>query len=151
MRRNKEQLLRTKRYRKLKVLYGKAGRNNDKALKSHLSAQMNAMQDEYDVSWDCCRRTMIPIGKKYSLSSVFALTRAEDIWKGVEKVLYADGKMLRFSKRGELPILRAKQIERSITIKNIDGRLVLSCSSISFSPIISDRFGEDEVNAVLHI
>ena len=150
MRRNKEQLLRTKRYRKLKVLYGKAGRNNDKALKSHLSAQMKAMQEKHGVSWDYCRRAMIPIGKKYSLSSVFALTRAEDIWKGVEKVLYADGKMLHFSKRGELPILRAKQIERSITIKNIDGRLVLSCSSISFSPIISDRFGEDEVNAVLH-
>ena len=151
MRDNMEQLVRTKRYRKLKALYGRACENNDNALKSHLSAQMNVLQAEYGASWDYCRRAMIPIGKKYSLPSVFALTRAEDIWKGVEKVIYADGKMLRFSKRGELPILRAKQIERSITIKNIDGRLVLSCSSISFSPIISDRFGEDEVNAVLHI
>ena len=150
MRDNMEQLVRTKRYRKLKALYGNAGENNDKALKAHLSAQMKAMQAEYDVSWDYCRKAMIPIGKKYGLPSVFALTRAEDIWKGVEKVLYADGKMLRFSKRGELPILRAKQIERIITVKNIDGRLVFSCSGMTFSPIITDQFEEDEVNAVLN-
>ena len=150
MRDNMEQLVRTKRYRKLKALYGKACENNDNALKSHLSAQMDVMQAEYDVSWDYCRRAMIPIGKKYGLPSVFALTRAEDIWKGVEKVIYADGKMLRFSKRGELPILRAKQIERIITVKNIDGLLVFSCSGMTFSPIITDQFEEDEVNAVLN-
>ena len=91
----------------------------------------------------------IPIGKKYHLPSVFALTRAEDIWKGVEKVIYADGKMLRFSRRGELPILRAKQIERIITVKNIAGRLVLSCGGMTFSPIVSDRFEEEEVLAML--
>ena len=89
MRDNMEQLVRTKRYRKLKALYGRACENNDNALKSHLSAQMDVMQAEYDVSWDYCRRAMIPIGKKYGLPSVFALTRAEDIWKGVEKVIYA--------------------------------------------------------------
>ena len=103
MRDNMEQLVRTKRYRKIKALYGKASENNDNALKSHLSAQMKAMQVEYDVSWDYCRRAMIPIGKKYSLSSVFALTRAEDIWKGAEKVMYGEGRMIHFQKRGELP------------------------------------------------
>lgn len=149
MRNNIAQLLRTKRYRKLKALYGKAVENSDKALKSHLSAQMKAMLDDHGVSWDYCRRAMIPIRKKYHLPSVFALTRAEDIWKGVEKVIYADGKMLRFSKRGELPILRAKQIERIITVKNIAGRLVLSCGGMTFSPIVSDRFEEEEVLAML--
>ena len=87
MRNSIEQLLRTKRYRKLKALYGKAVENSDKALKSHLSAQMKVMLDDHGVSWDYCRRAMIPIGKKYHLPSVFALTRAEDIWKGVEKVI----------------------------------------------------------------
>ena len=66
---------------------------------------------------------MIPIGKKYHLPSVFAITRAEDIWKGVEKVIYADGKMLRFSKRGELPILtgpsRLKGSSRSRTLQAV--------------------------------
>ena len=150
MRRNMEQLLRTKRYRKLKALYGKAGEDNGRALKLHLSAEMKAMQYEYGVTWDYCRKAMIPIGKKYSLPSVFALTRAEDIWKGIEKVLYEDGRTIHFQKRGAYPILRAKQIERIITVKNIAGRLVLSCGGISFSPIITDRFEEDEVNAVLH-
>lgn len=27
---------------------------------------------------------MIPIGKKYSIDAVFALTKAEDIWRGME-------------------------------------------------------------------
>ena len=149
MRNSTTQLQRTKRYRKLKTLYGKASENGDSALKSHLSSQMKAMQAEYGVSWDFCRKAMIPIGKKYDLPSVFALTRAEDIWKGVEKVLYEDGKMIHFQKRGDLPILRAKQIERIITVKNINNRLILSCDGITFSPIIKDRFEKDEVRAVL--
>lgn len=143
------QLLRTKRYRKLKTLYGKASENCDSALKSHLSAQMKAMQIEYGVSWDFCRKAMIPIGKKFKLPSVFALTRAEDIWKGVEKVLYEEGKMIHFQRRGDLPILRAKQIERIITVKNINNHLILSCDGITFSPIIRDRFERDEADAVL--
>ena len=143
------QLFRTKRYRKLKTLYGKASENGDSALKSHLSSQMKAMQDEHDVSWYYCRKAMIPIGKKYGLPSVFALTRAEDIWRGVEKVLYEDGRMIHFQRRGNLPILRAKQIERMITVKNINNHLILSCDGITFSPIIRDRFERDEADAVL--
>ena len=143
------QLLRTKRYRKLKTLYGKASENCDSALKSHLSAQMKAMQAGYGVSWDFCRKAMIPIGKKFKLPSVFALTRAEDIWKGVEKVLYEEGKMIHFQRRGDLPILRAKQIERIITVKNINNHLILSCDGITFSPIIRDKFERDEADAVL--
>lgn len=150
MRKNITQLLRTKRYRKLKALYGKASGSNDSGLKSQLSSQMKIMQEEYGVSWDFCRKAMIPIGKKYSLPSVFALTKAEDIWKGGEKVLYEDGRMINFQKRGDSPILRAKQIERIITVKNIDGCLVLSCGGISFSPIIRDIFERDEIDAVLH-
>ena len=68
MRNNIAQLLRTKRYRKLKALYGKAVENSDKALKSHLSAQMKAMLDDHGVSWDYCRRAMIPIGERCSAS-----------------------------------------------------------------------------------
>ena len=111
---------------------------------------MKALQEEYDVSWDYCWKAMIPIGKKYDLPSVFARTRAEDIWKGIEKVLYDNGRMIHFQKRGELPVLRAKEIVRTITVKNSEGRLVFSCSGITFTPLIKDRFHQDEVNAVLH-
>ena len=41
------------------------------------------------------------------------------------------------------------QIERIITVKNIAGRLVLSCGGMTFSPIVSDRFEEEEVLAML--
>ena len=58
MRNNIAQLLRTKRYRKLKALYGKAVENSGKALKSHLSAQMKVMLDDHGVSWDYCRRAI---------------------------------------------------------------------------------------------
>ena len=150
MRNNLVQLLRTKKYRKLRKLYGKAVENKDKALKSKLSFQMKALQEEYDVSWDYCWKAMIPIGKKYDLPSVFARTRAENIWKGIEKVLYDNGRMIHFQKRGELPVLRAKEIVRTITIKNSEGRLVFSCSGITFTPLIKDRFHQDEVNAVFH-
>ena len=37
---------------------------------------------------------MIPIGKKYSIDAVFALTKAEDIWRGMEKCLYDNGKKM---------------------------------------------------------
>lgn len=48
---------------------------------------------------------MIPIGKKYGLGSIFALTKAEDVWRAVEKCLYSDGRTIHFSKRGELPAI----------------------------------------------
>ena len=65
------------------------------------------MQKSYNVTWDYCRTSMIPIGKKYSIDAVFALTKAEDIWRGVEKCLYGNGNAIHFSKYGELPCIRA--------------------------------------------
>ena len=39
---------------------------------------------------------MIPIGKKYGIDAVFALTKAEDVWRGIEKCLYNNGKIIHF-------------------------------------------------------
>ena len=74
------------------------------------------MQKQYDVTWDFCRKSMIFIGKKYNVDAVFALTKAEDIWRGMEKCLYANGNILHFSKYGDLPCIRAKQINRAILL-----------------------------------
>ena len=60
MRKNYEQLLRTKRYRKLLVLYGNTG---DKNKRKALANQLSEMQKDYNVTWDYCRKSMIPIGK----------------------------------------------------------------------------------------
>ena len=94
MRKNYNQLMRTKRYRKLLKLYGNT---KDKAKRKCLANQLNEMQKDYHVTWDFCRTSMIPIDKKYGIDSVFALTKAEDVWRGVEKCLYGDGKIIHFS------------------------------------------------------
>lgn len=55
------------------------------------------------------RKSMILIGKKYNVDAVFALTKAEDIWRGMEKCLYGNGNILHFSKYGDLSCIRANR------------------------------------------
>ena len=50
----------------------------------------------------------MPIGKKYGIDAIFALTKAEDIWRGKKKCLYDNGKIIHFSKYGELPLYKSK-------------------------------------------
>ena len=64
MRKNYDQLMRTKKYRKLLKLYGNT---EDKDKRKALADQLNDMQKSYNVTWDLCRTSMIPIGKKYSI------------------------------------------------------------------------------------
>jgi hypothetical protein len=146
MRKNYDQLMRTKRYRKLLKLYGDT---EDKDKRKTLAKQLNEMQSEYNVTWDFCRTSMIPIGKKHSIDAVFALTKAEDVWRGMEKCLYGSGKTIHFSKFGELPCIRAKQINRGIPISVKDNRLQFKLGKKAFGIQIADRLQMDEVNAVL--
>ena len=95
MRKNYEQLIRTKKYRKLLKLYGST---EDKKKRKDLANQLNEMQKEYNITWDYCRTSMISIGKKYGIDAVFALTKAEDVWQGMEKCLYNNGNTVQFSK-----------------------------------------------------
>lgn len=146
IRKNYEQLIRTKKYRKLLKLYGST-ENKDK--RKSLAKQFNEMQKAYNVTWDFCRTSMIPIGKKYGIDAVFALTKAEDIWRGMEKCLYGNGKILHFSKYGELPCIRAKQINRGIPISVKNDTLQFKLGKSVFGIKVTDKFQTDEVNAVL--
>lgn len=148
MRNRYTQLRRTKRYRKLLLLYGK---EKDEKERKKYGAQLKAMQKRYGVTWDFCRTAMIPIGKKYSVHSVFALTKAEDIWMGVQKCLYRNGKTLHFSKYGDYPCLRAKQIDRGgIPISRKDNALNCSIGGMGFGLKIKDDFQQKEINAVMN-
>lgn len=89
MKKKYEQLLRTKRYRKLLKLYGTT---KEKGKRKELAKQLKEMQTSYDITWEFCRTAMIPIGKKYCIDAVFALTKAEDIWRGIETCLYKKGR-----------------------------------------------------------
>lgn len=145
MRKNYNQLLRTKRYRKLLSLYG----NSNKEERKDLAKQLNEMQKSYNVTWDHCRKSMIPIGRKYGIDAVFALTKAEDIWRGMEKCLYDNGKSMHFSKHGDLPCIRAKQMNRGIPMCIKDNKLQFKLGKSIFGIKVKDRFQNDEVNAVL--
>ena len=146
MRKNYDQLLRTKRYRRLLKLYGNT---KDKDKRRVLAKQLNEMQSEYNVTWDFCRKAMIPIGKKYGINSVFALTKSEDIWHGIEKCLYENGKAIHFSKYGDLSCIRAKQIKCGILMFVKDNKLQFKIGKTIFGIQIKDRFQQDEVNAIL--
>lgn len=157
MNKNYTQLIRTKRYHKLLKLYGKLKEstkdkkesNEIKEKRKYLADQLNEMQAAYNVTWDCCRTSMIGIGKKYRLGSVFALTGAEDVWKGVEKILYSDGKELHFSKYGQLSTLRAKQIDRGIALNFVDDKLMFSYEKRKFGIKGKDRFQAEELTSML--
>ena len=146
MRKNYNQLVRTKRYRKLLKLYGST---DDKKKRKHLAVELNEMQKRYNVTWNYCRTTMIPIGKKYGIDAVFALTKAEDVWKAVEKCLYGNGNTIHFYKHDDLPCIRAKQINRGIPISVKDNELRFKLERSVFGIKIKDRFQKDEIDAVL--
>ena len=146
MRKNYDQLIRTKKCRKLLKLYGAT---ENKTKRKFLANQLNEMQKQYNITWDFCRTAMIPIGKKYGIDAVFALTKAEDVWRGMEKCLYGNGKNIHFSKYGELPCIRAKQINRGIPISVKENKLQFKLGKTVFGIQIKDRFQNDEVNAVL--
>ena len=144
-----EQLIRTKKYRKLQSLYGAYKQKEDEKRYKLIAGQMAQMQEQYHVTWDYCRTSMISIGKKYKLDAIFALTKAEDVWRAVETCLYSDGKALHFAKRGDLPVIRAKQINRGIIIGSKDDHLKVTFNGIPFGVKVRDRFEIEEVNAIL--
>ena len=146
MKKNYDQLIRIKRYRKLLKLYGST---EDKKERKVLAIQLNEMQKQYNVTWDYCRVSMIPIGKKYGIDAVFALTKAEDVWRGMEKCLYDNGETIHFSKHGDLPCIRAKQINRGIPMSVRNDKLQFKLGKTSFGIQVNDRFQNDEVNAIL--
>ena len=158
LRKRHAQLAKTKKYKKLKRLYGRTAENlkanpTDKKLheeKKRLRYEMQSMQKEYRVTFEALYEKMIYLQKRNGLPSVFALTRAEDLWQGMEKVLYQGAGRLHFLKRGRLPIVRAKQIRKAITANVEDGKISFSAGSIGrFSYVRPDQWQADELRAVM--
>lgn len=169
MKKQYEQLLRTKRYRRLRDMYVKAKKAEDKKQTSTISAEMAEMQKSYHVTWEFCRKSMIEINQKYNINSIFALSKAEDVWQAVEKCLFSDGKTIHFKKYGDYPEIRAKQANRGIVISADDDGIKLKIGEIELRPIINktkhtktrkgnithvhephDIFAESEAEAVLN-
>ena len=159
-----ELMMRTKAYRALQKDYGwhvehMKGLQEDsdryqelEKEREAISGKMDAMQQEYGITFNALLDYMNERANEYYIDSIFAKTRAEDIWKAVESIIYRDGKTLHFKKRGDLPVIRAKQTERGITLKVKNGRLELGF--IDLNPFhldipSDDRFLQDEYKAIL--
>ena len=147
MRKNLNRLTRTKQYRNLLELYGKADNHADK---KNYAQQLKQMQENENVTWDFCRKTMQTLQVNYKIDAVFALTKAEAIWKGVETCLYRNGKTIHFTEEGVYPALIAKQINRCIILTAKDGSLQFKYGSMVFGAKINDTFEQEEADAVIH-
>ena len=170
MERNLEQLLRTKRYRALQKLYGKVSDpihalekkevlsgeetqklNQLKKERAEITNSMNQMREFYQVTWDFCRTKMMELKEKYRLQSIFALSRAEDIWAAIETILYSSGRRLHFKKRGDLPEIRAKQSTRGLVIDSSQSGLIVKYGKVAIlcKYKAKDLWLQDEEKAIL--
>ena len=147
MRKNLNRLTRNKQYRNLLELYGKADNPADK---KNYAQQLKQMQENENVTWDFCRKTMQTLQVNYKIDAVLALTKAEAIWKGVETCLYRNGKTIHFTEEGVYPALIAKQINKCIILTAKDGSLQFKYGSMVFGAKINDTFEQEEADAVIH-
>lgn len=140
--------------KKLQTAYAKllAAGEEIEARKAELGKAMQEMQEEYGITFEACRKFMEQEAADKGILSVFMLTRAEDIWKGVEAVLYGKAKHLNYRKRGSLPVIRAKQPDRAILLKtgNDSGQLVVCVNKVPFVPVVKkdDIFMQEELSAI---
>ncbi len=147
MRKRYHQLMRTKKYRGLLKAYGKT---QDKDKRKVLAKELNDTQKQYNVTWEHCRKSMLHIAEKYNIHSVFKTTKAEDVWRAVEKCLYSDGKDIHFSKYDDMSCLRAKEIGRCIPFHIQDNELYVEFRKQKIGLKIKDKFQKDEISAILN-
>ena len=158
-----EQLFRTKRYCALKKDYGfcvehiknldpKSKRYAElEANRVRIASEMSDMQKDFGITFNDVRNIVSELSSVYNVGSIFALTRGEDIWSACVDVLYGNGRHMHFRKRGELPIIRAKQSNRGITIGLEEEEIVFYLDGIGefYADAPSrDYFLTDEYNAI---
>ncbi|RHS00208.1 hypothetical protein DWW20_16695, partial [Ruminococcus sp. AF14-5] len=131
------QLLRTKRYRRLQDMYAKAKKADNKEQVKIIVSEMSEMQKSYNLTWEYCQKAMVKINKQYQLNSIFALSKAEDVWLAVEKCLFSDGKTIHFKKYGDYPAIRARQRNRGIVISADNNGMKFKLGNIVMRPIVN--------------
>ena len=140
------QMRRTKQYRTAIRQYSKC-KNNIKKLESQkekkkteyefwtdrlndIKDELKMLQEKFQLTWTACRKKNEELGKteQYNyINSIFKLSKAKDIWSGMEKVLFGKGKKLNYKQSDQLPIIQAKQLERGITYEfDNDDNLIIN-------------------------
>ena len=138
------QFIRTKKYKKLVKLL-----KNKRFKKEDINKQLDNLKEKYNLTWDVCRKHAEYLANKYNVKSVLMLTKAEDVWRGVETCLYRNGKHLNFAKFGDYSTLRAKQIDRCIILKVKDDNIYFIYGKIDLNIKKLDAFQKEELEKVL--
>ena len=159
MQKRVEQLFRTKKYRKLSkaldVARGKLKRTPEHSTlmtqRQEIVGEMRAMQHEYRLTWSDCREESIRLTPKFDVPSIFALTKAEDVWRSISRQL-SDGVArftpIKFRTRFDWATLRAKQINRGISVALKNNRVWFSVDGLSFTYKDDDDFIRREMSMV---
>lgn len=133
-----KQMIRTKRFKtvqkdlilisnQLKSLNKKSKdfKTKEKDLKAKQKAlydEKESMLKEFEVTFDFIRKMGEKLNQnKYQKpDAVTTWSISDNIWSGMEKILYSDGKKLSFYEKGKFPTLQGKQAERCIILKYND-------------------------------
>ena len=127
-----DKLNHTKKYHRLKKAYGKIIEKQSKYEKEseeyeileesrkEVSKKLENLIQDYGITFSNTLKIaqQYIIDNKKDIHSVFVRTTTENIWQGMENVLYGNGKHLHFkSKMYDNPTICAKEITRGISLK----------------------------------
>ena len=88
---------------------------------------MNAIQEQEGLTKSLIEQVGKPYAKKEGVSAVLVQSRCDDIWKGIQNVLYDSGRTIHSSyDYYALPIMRAKQYNKDFVLYHKNGQLWIS-------------------------
>ena len=80
--------------------------------------KLNKLIKQYGLTYSDVQKLADSYIAKYDIHTVFVTTTVENVYSGLETVLYGDGKTLNFkSRKYDFPSIRAKEINRGISLK----------------------------------
>ena len=126
-RRRLEQYKRTRTYKQTIKEYRTA---TTKKRKTELARTLTKLQIEQGITEEAGRDLASYYAKRTGIQSVFALTAFEDVWRGVERVLYKGAHELGNKRDDSCLTIRAKQANRSILIKHEDDHLAFDIEGV---------------------
>lgn len=142
-----EQYKRTRVYRETIDAYRKT---NKKSEKKKLGKKLKQLQEQAGITEQAGKDQASYWAERCGIQAVFALSVFEDVWEGVEKILYGGSKKLG-KKNNKRFSLRAKQANRGIIVRTTRrGKLAFSIENRTLYPMIDkdDLFARDEQDAI---
>lgn len=119
--------------------------------KKQLGKQLAILQEKHGITEEQVKKISAYWANRTNIQSVFGLTIAEDVWSGVEKILYKGARKLGTKQSDDTLSLRAKQVNRGIRIGlSRRGKLAFKYENMTLYPKIGkdDLFLREEQEAI---